>query len=69
MAERRSLLEGLDTIEPGDRTVEDQFVYGKKARWQTPAGPPTAKFTPLTAAKPQATLVVESPAPETEISF
>ena len=31
MGERRTLVDGLDTIEPGDRTVEEQFVYGKKA--------------------------------------
>lgn len=32
MGERKTLLEGLETIEAGDRAVEEQFVYGKKIR-------------------------------------
>jgi hypothetical protein len=39
MAERRTLVEGLDTIEPGDRRVEEQFVYGKKSQRGAPPAP------------------------------
>jgi hypothetical protein len=52
MADRRTLLEGLETIDAGERTAEEQFVYGKKARRTPPALPPAA--APPPAAEPQA---------------
>jgi hypothetical protein len=66
MVERRSLLEGLDSIEPGERTVEQQFVYGKKARRVTPPMPAPATMTLPSASEPSGTTVAEPPPPETE---
>ena len=57
MAERRTLVEGLNTVETGDRTVEEQFVYGKKPQRNT-ASAPALKA----AAEPPAAPVAEAPA-------
>lgn len=57
MAERRTLAEGLDTVATGDRTAEEQFVYGKKPPRGTPA---TAKH--VVASAPPAAPVTEHPA-------
>ena len=56
MGERRTLVDGLDTIEPGDRTVEEQFVYGKKAQRSTSPAP-----APKAVAEPEAAPVAEAP--------
>jgi hypothetical protein len=58
MAERRTLVEGLDTIESGERTVEEQFVYGKKPRKAEPA-----ETTHPAASKPQVVPDAETPMP------
>jgi hypothetical protein len=61
MADRRTLVEGL-TVEPGDRTLEEQFVYGnKKARRQAPISPPVAETLPP-APEPPVQPVAEPPA-------
>ena len=57
MAERRTLADGLDTIATGDRTVEEQFVYGKKPQRGTSA---VAKH--VVASTPPAAPVTEHPA-------
>lgn len=57
MGERKTLLEGLETIEAGDRAVEEQFVYGKKDRSDSPATPP-----PPAPSEPQG-----KPAPATAV--
>ena len=50
MGERRTLVDGLDTIEPGSRMVEEQFVYGKKSQRDTLSAP-----EPKAAAEPPPT--------------
>ena len=49
MGERRTLSEGLDTIEATEKAVEEQFVYGKKTRRVTPDTP-----QPPAVSEPQA---------------
>jgi hypothetical protein len=62
MAERRSLVEGLDTIEADDRTREEQFVYGRKPRRSAPAALPASIALPPAADEPLARPPVELPA-------
>ncbi|WP_161967281.1 hypothetical protein [Fimbriiglobus ruber] len=59
MAERRTLAEGLNTIEPGDRTVEKEFVYGKKPEGSTPSAPALPAPTSNVASEPP---IAEPPA-------
>jgi hypothetical protein len=66
MAERRSLVEGLDTIEADDRTREEQFVYGRKPRRSAPAALPAAAVSPPPAEEPPAQPPAEPPARASE---
>ena len=65
MAERRSLVEGL-TLEPGDREVEAQFVYGKKSRRTAPAASPAADTLPAAPSEPAVAPVAEPVPPPSD---
>jgi hypothetical protein len=45
MGERKTLSEGLDTLESAERATEAQFVYGKKTKSVEPAIPLPAAVT------------------------
>jgi hypothetical protein len=61
MAERRRLVEGLETVGVGDRTLEAQFVYGKKAgQVAAPVISPTETTGPATEMKTQNEPAAES---------
>jgi hypothetical protein len=63
MAERRSLVERLDTIEGGDRVLEEQFVYNRKPpRRPAPAATPAADPVPPAAIEPPAAPAADAPA-------
>jgi hypothetical protein len=67
MGERRTLVEGLGSVEPGVRTVEEEFVYGKKPQRSTPSSPlsapaaPVPKVPSVTPAAPVAELPARAP--------
>jgi hypothetical protein len=63
MGERKTLSEGLDTIEATEKAVEEQFVYGKKTKSVTSATP-----LPLAVSEPQAEQVATSAASAAEKS-
>jgi hypothetical protein len=63
MGERKTLSEGLDTIEATEKAVEEQFVYGKKTKSVKPATP-----LPSAVSEPQPEPVVTSSASEAEKS-
>jgi hypothetical protein len=62
MGERRTLVEGLGTVETGVRTVEEEFVYGKKPQRSAPSAPAPAAPTPKVASVSPAAPVAELPA-------
>jgi hypothetical protein len=63
MAERRALIEGLNTVEEIDRDLEEQFVYKSKSRQA--AKPPVAepKPSPPAAEEPPASPPAPRPQP------
>lgn len=50
MAKRRSLVDGVETIETSERIAEEEFVYGTSPRHDAPAAPPhSAAIAPAAA--------------------
>jgi hypothetical protein len=62
MAERRTLVDGLDTVEAGDRNIEEEFVFGKKTQRSTPSAAALAAPIPKVASESPAAQIAELPA-------